>query len=138
MWVINVSSQNWFLIYWKSCRLYYIRSRIECSLYENLPDCKDFLIIIDSMGLRKRGTKPLFTMCVVWVNCVYYFSYDIIICRYCQIGNAVAVSVSRALGYTLGLACRKLSGNEPLVALPPKFSHSHYLHLSDNEPANTH
>jgi len=63
---------------------------------------------------------------------VYY-----LICRYRQIGNAVAIPVSRALGYTLGLACRKLSGNEALVALPPKFSHSHYLQLSNNQPANT-
>ncbi|KAL7003786.1 MAD2L1-binding protein [Sarracenia purpurea var. burkii] len=43
--------------------------------------------------------------------------------RYCQIGNAVAVSVARALGYTLGLAVQKLSGDEPLMTLPPKFSH---------------
>jgi len=76
-------------------------------------------------------------MSVVSLNGVYCFSYDIIICRYCQIGNAVAVSVSRALGYTLGVAYRKLSGNEALVALPSKFSHSHYLQLSKNQPPNT-
>ncbi|KAK7346247.1 hypothetical protein VNO80_20762 [Phaseolus coccineus] len=68
----------------------------------------------------------------------YYRFHGTVKKRYCQIGNAVAIPVSRALGYTLGLACRKLSGNEPLVALPPKFSHSHYLHLSNNQPANTH
>ncbi|KAE8702835.1 DNA (cytosine-5)-methyltransferase CMT2 [Hibiscus syriacus] len=41
--------------------------------------------------------------------------------RYCQIGNAVAVPVARALGYTMGMAFQKLSGNEPLMILPPKF-----------------
>lgn len=45
-------------------------------------------------------------------------------CRYCQIGNAVAVPVARALGYALGLAVQKLSGDEPLLTLPDKFSHS--------------
>ncbi|CAK9153274.1 unnamed protein product [Ilex paraguariensis] len=42
--------------------------------------------------------------------------------RYCQIGNAVAVPVSRALGFSLGMAFRKLSGDEPLVTLPSNFS----------------
>ncbi|BAT75263.1 hypothetical protein LR48_Vigan01g165500 [Vigna angularis] len=67
----------------------------------------------------------------------YYRFHGTVKGRYRQIGNAVAIPVSRALGYTLGLACRKLSGNEPLVALPPKFSHSHYLQLSNNQPGNT-
>ncbi|RDY09025.1 DNA (cytosine-5)-methyltransferase CMT2, partial [Mucuna pruriens] len=58
--------------------------------------------------------------------------------RYCQIGNAVAVPVARALGYALGLAYRrKLSGNEPLITLPPKFSHSNYLQLSTHQPDTT-
>ncbi|GAV58623.1 DNA_methylase domain-containing protein/Chromo domain-containing protein/BAH domain-containing protein [Cephalotus follicularis] len=42
--------------------------------------------------------------------------------RYRQLGNAVAVPVARALGYSLGMAYQKLSGNEPLMTLPPKFS----------------
>lgn len=42
--------------------------------------------------------------------------------RYCQVGNAVAVPVARALGYALGMASRKLSGDEPLMTLPPKFT----------------
>ncbi|KAM7510567.1 hypothetical protein LguiB_009442 [Lonicera macranthoides] len=42
--------------------------------------------------------------------------------RYCQVGNAVAVPVARALGYALGRAVRKLSGAEPLMTLPPKFA----------------
>ncbi|XP_062146124.1 DNA (cytosine-5)-methyltransferase CMT2-like isoform X3 [Alnus glutinosa] len=50
--------------------------------------------------------------------------------RYCQIGNAVSVPVARALGYALGLSFRKLSGDEPLMTLPPKFSHSNYLQLA--------
>nr|POE64718.1 dna (cytosine-5)-methyltransferase cmt2 [Quercus suber] len=49
--------------------------------------------------------------------------------RYCQIGNAVAVPVARALGYAMGLAFRKLIGDEPLMTLPPNFSHSNYHQL---------
>ncbi|KAK8650343.1 hypothetical protein V6N13_139988 [Hibiscus sabdariffa] len=50
--------------------------------------------------------------------------------RYCQIGNAVAVPVARALGYTMGMAFRKQGGNEPLVILPPKFSLSTNIQLA--------
>ncbi|XP_057997025.1 DNA (cytosine-5)-methyltransferase CMT2 isoform X3 [Hevea brasiliensis] len=50
--------------------------------------------------------------------------------RYRQIGNAVAVPVGRALGYALGMAFQKLSGDEPLMELPPKFSHSTNLQLT--------
>nr|ALF12303.1 chromomethylase 2 [Nicotiana benthamiana] len=42
--------------------------------------------------------------------------------RYCQVGNAVAVPVGRALGYALGLAFQRLTGDEPLIKLPPNFS----------------
>ncbi|XP_042033383.1 DNA (cytosine-5)-methyltransferase CMT2-like isoform X1 [Salvia splendens] len=42
--------------------------------------------------------------------------------RYCQIGNAVSMPVSRALGYALGVAHRKVAGDEPLMTLPPDFS----------------
>lgn len=45
-------------------------------------------------------------------------------CRYRQIGNAVAVPVSRALGFALATAWLKKSGDEPLMTLPPKFSFS--------------
>ncbi|GMH28180.1 hypothetical protein Nepgr_030023 [Nepenthes gracilis] len=44
--------------------------------------------------------------------------------RYCQIGNAVAVPVARALGYALGMAVQKLTGDGHLFKLPPKFSHT--------------
>ncbi|KAL8551225.1 hypothetical protein ACS0TY_000347 [Phlomoides rotata] len=44
--------------------------------------------------------------------------------RYSQVGNAVAVSVGRALGYSLSMAVQKLNGDEHLLILPPKFSHS--------------
>ncbi|KAG1338412.1 hypothetical protein COCNU_04G007180 [Cocos nucifera] len=47
--------------------------------------------------------------------------------RYRQIGNAVAVPVSRALGYAMALAWLKKSGDEPLMTLPPNFSLSHKL-----------
>jgi hypothetical protein len=63
------------------------------------------------------------------------FSYDVI-SRYRQIGNAVAVPVSRALGYALGIAHRKLASNEPHMTLPPKFSLSNYVQLSSNHFGN--
>ncbi|GFP94292.1 DNA (cytosine-5)-methyltransferase cmt2 [Phtheirospermum japonicum] len=49
--------------------------------------------------------------------------------KYRQVGNAVAVSVGRALGYSLGMAVQKLSGDEHLMTLPPKFSHSTTVEL---------
>ncbi|KAL1121193.1 hypothetical protein V6Z11_D01G215800 [Gossypium hirsutum] len=41
--------------------------------------------------------------------------------RYIQVGNAVAVPVAIALGYSFGLACQNLCGDEPLMTLPFKF-----------------
>ncbi|CAI9761350.1 unnamed protein product [Fraxinus pennsylvanica] len=41
--------------------------------------------------------------------------------RYIQVGNAVAVPVARALGYSLALALRGLSGNEQLFSLPEQY-----------------
>ncbi|KAL0369393.1 UNVERIFIED_CONTAM: DNA (cytosine-5)-methyltransferase CMT3 [Sesamum angustifolium] len=41
--------------------------------------------------------------------------------RYIQVGNAVAVPVARALGYSLALALRGLSGDGPLLALPEDY-----------------
>ncbi|KAM5553603.1 DNA (cytosine-5)-methyltransferase CMT3-like [Rosa sericea] len=41
--------------------------------------------------------------------------------RYIQVGNAVAVPVSRSLGYALGRAVRRISDDEPLFTLPEKF-----------------
>ncbi|KAJ4717641.1 Cytosine-specific methyltransferase [Melia azedarach] len=41
--------------------------------------------------------------------------------RYIQVGNAVAVPVGIALGYTFGLACQGLSDDHPLTTLPFKF-----------------
>lgn len=54
--------------------------------------------------------------------------------KYCQIGNAVSAPVARALGYALGMASQKVSGDEPLVILPPKFSslqHSTVVSISE-------
>ena len=42
-------------------------------------------------------------------------------CRYMQVGNAVAVPVGRALGYSLGLAIKQVSPSTPVMALPPDF-----------------
>ncbi|KAL5786871.1 hypothetical protein ACOSP7_003820 [Xanthoceras sorbifolium] len=41
--------------------------------------------------------------------------------RYIQVGNAVVVPVSIALGYTFDLACQGLSDDQPLTKLPFKF-----------------
>ncbi|KAM7487179.1 hypothetical protein LguiB_024663 [Lonicera macranthoides] len=41
--------------------------------------------------------------------------------RYIQVGNAVAVPVARALGYSLGLAYKGLCNEGPLLSLPKKF-----------------
>lgn len=49
--------------------------------------------------------------------------------RYRQIGNAVAVSVSRALGYALGMAWLKAGGDKPLLTLPTNFSQSNTLQM---------
>ncbi|GMJ12548.1 chromomethylase 2 [Hibiscus trionum] len=57
--------------------------------------------------------------------------------RYCQIGNAVAVPVARALGYTMGMAYQKHSGNEPLMILPPKFPLSTNMQLAKSFSQNT-
>ncbi|PPS18152.1 hypothetical protein GOBAR_AA02409 [Gossypium barbadense] len=57
--------------------------------------------------------------------------------RYCQIGNAVAIPVGRALGYTMGMAFQKGSGNEPLMILPPKFSLSTNIQLAKSLSQST-
>ncbi|CAJ1930608.1 unnamed protein product [Sphenostylis stenocarpa] len=41
--------------------------------------------------------------------------------RYMQVGNAVAVPVALAMGYTFGLACQGLSDDKPLTTLPFKY-----------------
>lgn len=38
-----------------------------------------------------------------------------------QVGNAVAVPVALALGYTFGLACQGLCDDEPLTTLPFRY-----------------
>ncbi|GAB2272241.1 Alpha-1,3-mannosyltransferase cmt1 [Dionaea muscipula] len=53
--------------------------------------------------------------------------------RYIQVGNAVAVPVAMALGYTLGKAAQNLSLDEPLTTLPLKFPKS----LSKKEMVQT-
>lgn len=46
----------------------------------------------------------------------------------------MAVSVSRALGYSLGMAFRDLVPDEHLIKLPKNFSHSSYLELQETIP----
>ncbi|WCJ42232.1 DNA (cytosine-5)-methyltransferase 1 [Euphorbia peplus] len=41
--------------------------------------------------------------------------------RYIQIGNAVAIPVALALGYSLGMSCQGLADDKPLTKLPFKF-----------------
>ncbi|CAH9103468.1 unnamed protein product [Cuscuta epithymum] len=42
--------------------------------------------------------------------------------RYIQVGNAVAVPVARALGYSLAMAFKGESGTKPLFILPEGFA----------------
>ncbi|GAB4858193.1 hypothetical protein Ancab_009590 [Ancistrocladus abbreviatus] len=56
--------------------------------------------------------------------------------RYCQLGNAVAIPVGRALGYVLGMAVQKLTGDSPLMTLPPKFSHTTTIELLQSSSWN--
>ncbi|KAL3499666.1 hypothetical protein ACH5RR_038759 [Cinchona calisaya] len=51
----------------------------------------------------------------------YYKLFGPIKERYIQVGNAVAVPVARALGYSLALALKGLSGDEPVFTLPENF-----------------
>nr|XP_043606096.1 DNA (cytosine-5)-methyltransferase CMT3-like [Erigeron canadensis] len=41
--------------------------------------------------------------------------------RYMQVGNAVAVPVARALGYSLAMSCKGIAGEGPVFTLPKKF-----------------
>lgn len=56
----------------------------------------------------------------------YYRFHGTVRERYCQVGNAVAVPVARAIGYAMGVAWRRrpVGLDEPLMVLPPKFSHT--------------
>lgn len=54
----------------------------------------------------------------------YYRFLGNVTARYCQVGNAVAIPVARALGYALGMAAQELTGDGHLLTLPPKFSHT--------------
>ncbi|KAL5973617.1 hypothetical protein ACLOJK_030270 [Asimina triloba] len=56
--------------------------------------------------------------------------------RYTQIGNAVAMPVSRALGYAFGMAWLKLSGDEPLLTLPSGFFQSKTRHRPSSSSSN--
>lgn len=46
----------------------------------------------------------------------------------------MAVSVSRALGYSLGMAFRGVARDEHVIKLPQNFSHSSYLELQETIP----
>ncbi|KAF6138750.1 hypothetical protein GIB67_040882 [Kingdonia uniflora] len=68
----------------------------------------------------------------------YYRFYGPVKERYRQVGNAVAVSVSRALGYALGTVWQQPIGvDQPLMVLPPKFSHSTALQLVQSSASET-
>ncbi|TYK14253.1 DNA (cytosine-5)-methyltransferase 1 [Cucumis melo var. makuwa] len=51
----------------------------------------------------------------------YYKLFGPVKERYIQVGNAVAVPVARALGYSLGMAFQGLAGDAPVCSLPKKF-----------------
>ncbi|OIS96505.1 PREDICTED: DNA (cytosine-5)-methyltransferase CMT3-like [Nicotiana attenuata] len=51
--------------------------------------------------------------------------------RYIQVGNAVAVPVARALGYSLAMAMKGSSDGKPLMSLPENFpSHAEQIEVS--------
>ncbi|KAF9599806.1 hypothetical protein IFM89_001752 [Coptis chinensis] len=52
----------------------------------------------------------------------YYKLFGSIKERYMQVGNAVAIPVSRALGFALGLALQGICDDQPLCTLPANFS----------------
>ncbi|XVF49453.1 hypothetical protein PTKIN_Ptkin04bG0013800 [Pterospermum kingtungense] len=62
----------------------------------------------------------------------YYKLFGSIKDRYIQVGNAVAVPVSRALGYSLGLAYQRLSTDGPLLKLSKKFPNTEPESSGDN------
>ncbi|KAJ0968004.1 hypothetical protein J5N97_024921 [Dioscorea zingiberensis] len=69
----------------------------------------------------------------------YYRFFGTVKERYRQIGNAVAVPVGKALGYAMGLAWLKQSGDEPLMTLPSNFAFSYkvpQLSTSSSEVQN--
>ncbi|KGN66422.1 DNA (cytosine-5)-methyltransferase CMT3 [Cucumis sativus] len=51
----------------------------------------------------------------------YYKLFGPVKERYIQVGNAVAVPVARALGYSLGMAFQGLAGDTPVCSLPKRF-----------------
>eukprot|EP00249_Psilotum_nudum_P028887 c38875_g1_i1 orf=998-3520(-) len=51
----------------------------------------------------------------------YYKLFGPVKERYTQVGNAVAVPVARALGYTLGLAVQRSCPSGPVMELPSRF-----------------
>lgn len=57
-----------------------------------------------------------------FIPCMFHL-HQMLYCyfRYIQVGNAVAVPVARALGYSLALALKGLSGDEPVLKLPINF-----------------
>ncbi|KAE8735020.1 DNA (cytosine-5)-methyltransferase CMT3 [Hibiscus syriacus] len=68
----------------------------------------------------------------------YYKLFGTVKERYIQVGNAVAVPVSRALGYALGLAYRgAVSSDEPLMKLPQGFPNVAEKISSDSSQDNS-
>ncbi|TYG85181.1 hypothetical protein ES288_A13G032600v1 [Gossypium darwinii] len=68
----------------------------------------------------------------------YYKLFGPVKERYIQVGNAVAVPVSRALGYALGLAYQGVvSNDEPLTKLPPRFPNISEKASSDSSQDNS-
>ncbi|KAA3454023.1 DNA (cytosine-5)-methyltransferase CMT3 isoform X2 [Gossypium australe] len=68
----------------------------------------------------------------------YYKLFGPVKERYIQVGNAVAVPVSRALGYALGLAYQGVvSNDEPLTKLSPRFPNMSEKASSDSSQDNS-
>ncbi|KAA3465333.1 DNA (cytosine-5)-methyltransferase 1 isoform X2 [Gossypium australe] len=85
--------------------------------------------IVNTVVTRAEPHKQvLFLLFLSWVARMFvwgfpdcYKLFGTIKERYIQVGNAVAVPVAIALGYSFGLACQNLCGDEPLMTLPFKF-----------------
>lgn len=89
-----------------------------------MQDSRAFLTATNFVDLSKRGT--LIEILVdenanAQLPLCYSLLAIFILFRYIQVGNAVAVPVALALGYSFGMASQGLCDDHPLATLPFKF-----------------
>jgi DNA (cytosine-5)-methyltransferase 1 len=91
-----------------------------CASFLNVSECASLQIILHPnqarvLTVRENARLQGFPD--------YYKMFGPIKEKYIQVGNAVAVPVARALGYSLGLAYQRESeGSSPLFVLPDSFT----------------